>query len=174
METLPLISSTSDYNVKPKARVQARAEWEGTGGNSIEDYSPMWWKTFDLVFLVGMFAALWLLVLLSVQFYPEIFTAEYWPFWVAESSKVVLESAIGFVGGLVVAYWNIKVNYTRKIQHLFAYLLPLLFRTFMPTFAADTGLWRPVISAFWGVLNGELRSIQNLTTQVIGSCCWRS
>jgi dolichol kinase len=69
---------------------------------------------------------------------------------VSETSKVILESAIGFLGGLVVVYKNVKVNYTRKIQHLFAYLLPLLFHSFLPRPASEQGLYKPVISAFWG------------------------
>jgi dolichol kinase len=91
-------------------------------------------------------------VVLSVFFHPEIFNdpASYWPFWVSEASKVVLESLIGFLGGLVVVYKNVKVNYTRKIQHLFAYLLPLLFHSFLPKPSTDSGLYKPVISAFWG------------------------
>jgi hypothetical protein len=33
---------------------------------------------------------------------------------------------IGGLGGLVVLKYGVKVNYTRKIQHFFAYLVPLL------------------------------------------------
>jgi dolichol kinase len=131
---------------------QNRAEWEGTGGGSIEYYDGKWWRSFDLVFLVSMILALVALVLVSVFFHPEIFKdpASYWPFWVSEVSKVFLESLIGFLGGLVVVYKNVKVNYTRKIQHLFAYLLPLLFHSFLPKPSSDSGLYKPVISACWG------------------------
>jgi hypothetical protein len=132
--------------------VQNRAEWEGTGGGSIEYYDGRWWRSFDLVFLVAMVLALVALVVVSVFFHPEIFDdpVSYWPFWVSEVSKVLLESLIGFLGGLVVVYKNVKVNYTRKIQHLFAFLLPLLFHSFLPKPSSDTGLYKPVISACWG------------------------
>jgi len=50
----------------------------------------------------------------------------------------------------VVIYKNIKVNYTRKIQHLFAYLLPMLFHTFLPKLKSEDGIFKPILSAFWG------------------------
>ena len=119
-----------------------RAEWEGTGGGSQEYYDGKWMQSFDLVFLLSMIGALGALVALTVVYHPELFRIpkEYWPFWVSEAGKVIVESVIGFLGGLIVVYKNVKVNYTRKIQHLFAYLLPLLFQTFLPRPASDTGI----------------------------------
>lgn len=145
-ETSPLVAPVG------VRKDENKAEWEGVGGNSLEYYDGKWMRSFDLVFLIGMIVALVALVVLTCLFFPELFldSANYWPFWVSEVGKLLLECSIGLVGGLVVVYKNIKVNYTRKIQHLFAYLLPLLFHLFISKPASETGLYKPVISAVWG------------------------
>jgi hypothetical protein len=138
---------------------QNRATFEGTGGNSQEYYDVHWWRGFDMAFLIGML--LWLTILvvlrfdllllllllcwltaLSIVFNPMMFSQPgvYWSFWVEGVAKLLLESSIGFLGGLLVIYRNVKVNYVRKIQHFCAYLIPLLFATFMPKIVRDPGL----------------------------------
>jgi len=49
---------------------------------------------------------------------------------------------VAFLGGLVVLNWHVKVNYTRKIQHFCAYLIPL----------AAEGREQPAVSNIWQTL----------------------
>ncbi len=137
---------------------QNRATFEGTGGNSQEYYDIHWWRGFDMVFLVAMSVWLAVLIALSATFNPAMFTkpADYWSFWVEGVGKLLLESSIGFLGGLLVIYRNVKVNYVRKIQHFCAYLIPLLFATFMPKISRDpnmpalTLLALSTLDTWWG------------------------
>jgi dolichol kinase len=69
-------------------------------------------------------------------------------FWISESSKMACYGLVFWLGGLLVLYKGVKVNYTRKINFLILFLAPLLFaRSFpsKPTVAED--FWRAVFFA---------------------------
>lgn len=108
-------------------------------GEAAGSYDKDWKQTFDLTFLI-----LWLFffIILSVWTYlgdPDLFT--YKQFFTNSLIKLAAMMILALVGGLICRYYChtdekgyittskngwFKVNYTRKIQHFAAYLVPLL------------------------------------------------
>ena len=130
-EQQPLVAPS-----QPPRFQQNAATWEGLGDDpSSYRYGEDWWRSFDLLFLLFMCAYLLVICLLTHFFHPGLFYEPqfYWPLWLANVLKVLLEWLTGFFGGLLVVRRGVKVNYTRKIQHAFAYLFPLLSATFLPS-----------------------------------------
>ena len=102
-------------------------------------YDAPWTKTFDLVFLVGWFASLLVLSIFTF-FYHEQGNIDR-DFFLFGLTKIVIIGIVSLLGGLVcrkfcgtdekgyIVYTRptgFKVNYTRKIQHFAAYLVPLI------------------------------------------------
>jgi dolichol kinase len=50
----------------------------------------------------------------------------YWPF---EATKILTLYGVAFLGGLMVLKWNVRVNYTRKINHFVLFFLPMYLAT---------------------------------------------
>jgi len=110
-------------------------------GQSAGDYSAPWTKTFDLVLAIFMALALAGLAITTTLMKPELWTNG--TFWMYQLPKPVLMMGIGLCCGLICRYmcgyddqgyikslpdhW-FKVNYTRKVQHFAAYLIPLVFK----------------------------------------------
>ena len=108
---------------------------DGDHGN----YDAPWTKTFDLVFLIGWFCALAVLSIVTI-IYRDRYDMD-WPFFSFGFAKIVIVGAISLAGGLLcrkfcgtdekgyIVYTRptrFKVNYTRKLQHFAAYLVPLI------------------------------------------------
>lgn len=103
------------------------------------NYDAPWTKTFDLVFLLGCFAALIGLTVWSVLGYDKSnIDRDFFAFCLV---KIILVGTVSLIGGLVcrkfcdtdekgyIIYTRktaFKVNYTRKLQHFAAYLVPLI------------------------------------------------
>ena len=89
---------------------QNRALGEGVGGAGPTEYDPRWWRTFDLVFLIFMILTFVIIFVLSYFFHWDFFTLPvfFWPIWVGEVAKVVLEWLTGFFGGLLVVKKDVK------------------------------------------------------------------
>ncbi|KAF0697287.1 hypothetical protein As57867_011974, partial [Aphanomyces stellatus] len=128
-ETLPLTTKA------PQAELCEEGEVAG-------DYEADWTKTFDLTFLVGM--ALYLVVMIVLTY---IYSVEYFTnvaFWVSQLPKLVCMMVVSLLGGLICRMFcsvdskgyimtnkssAFKVNYTRKLQHFAAYMVPLVMHT---------------------------------------------
>ena len=108
-------------------------------GESAGDYAADWTHTFDLVFLVLMGVLLAALCVWTELTHPELWSNGL--FWIEQTPKVGLMMLVSLGGGLLCRYFcridengyivtsksdTFKVNYTRKLQHFAAYLIPLL------------------------------------------------
>ena len=108
-------------------------------GESAGDYSEHWTNTFDLIFVVFMAIFLIFNIIMTALFNPS-----FWLDWVGwlENITIFLIVNIALVsGGLLCRYFCavddngyiitnrnsvFKVNYTKKIHHFCAYMMPLL------------------------------------------------
>jgi len=108
-------------------------------GESSGDYSLDWKKTFDFVFLNGWLAAFAVLLIATYFLNPELYTD--YKFFLFCFFKLLIMLLMSLTGGLLCRkYCKIdekgyiitnkdswfKVNYTRKLQHFAAYLVPLI------------------------------------------------
>lgn len=111
-------------------------------GESAGDYRQPWTETFDFVFLILMGAMLAGLCVWTQLTHPMLW--HNWRFWVGQLPKLGLMILVSLIGGALCRYFckvnrfgyivtsksdAFKVNYTRKLQHFAAYLIPLLVRT---------------------------------------------
>ena len=108
-------------------------------GDVAGHYNEKWTKTFDLQFLI-----LWIVLFTALLVYTIFFDASLFhekDFFIRMCIKLAIMMILSLGGGLICRhYCNIdekgyittpknnwfKVNYTRKIQHFAAYLVPLL------------------------------------------------
>ena len=108
-------------------------------GDAAGSYSEKWTKTFDLKFLILWIALFLFLLSWTLIFEPNLFEAK--SFFIRACIKLFIMMMFALLGGMLCRhYCNIddkgyittsknkwfKVNYTRKIQHFAAYLVPLL------------------------------------------------
>ena len=108
-------------------------------GDSAGNYDEKWTRTFDLKFLILWLILFSVLLSFTLVFNPNLFYAK--DFFILSVIKRVVMMILALLGELVCRhYCNIdnkgyittsknkwfKVNYTRKIQHFAAYLVPLL------------------------------------------------
>lgn len=136
-----------------EVRIQALQQQYGSasdGSNPIEclegesagDYSVEWTSTFDLVFVILMAVLLAALCVWTELTHPELWGN--YLFWLEQTPKVGLMMFVSIGGGLMCRYFcridedgyiitsksdTFKVNYTRKLQHFAAYLIPLMMHT---------------------------------------------
>ena len=107
--------------------------------NDYGRYDAPWTKTFDLVFLIG-----WLCALIALSAYTVAFRDRYdidLSFFSFGLTKIIVVGAVSLLGGLLCRKFcgtdekgyivydrpsKFKVNYTRKLQHFAAYLVPLI------------------------------------------------
>lgn len=98
-----------------------------------------WKKGFDIQFLAGWVVAFIVLLGFTIKLEPELFVD--YSFFAFCAFKLVVISAIAYFGGLMCRHYCttndkgyidsscntwFKVNYTRKLQHFAAYLVPLI------------------------------------------------
>jgi len=108
-------------------------------GEKSGDYSLNWRKTFDFVFLSGWIGAFIILTIATIILQPELFNQYF--FFLYCFIKVLVISIMSFCSGLLCRHYCkvdekgyiktnkdswFKVNYTRKVQHFAAYLVPLI------------------------------------------------
>ncbi len=108
-------------------------------GDSAGNYDKHWTKTFDLKFLILWIILFIFLLSWTIIFNPNLFEAK--EFFLRLVIKLFIMMLLALAGGLLCRYYCdidekgyittpknkwFKVNYTRKIQHFAAYLVPLL------------------------------------------------
>ncbi len=108
-------------------------------GDSAGNYDKKWTKTFDLTFLILWLILFALLLCWTIFFDRDLFCEKV--FFFRAGIKLFIMMILALLGGMLCRhYCNIdekgyittpknswfKVNYTRKIQHFAAYLVPLL------------------------------------------------
>jgi len=108
-------------------------------GECAGTYDADWRKTFDMVFLVGWVFGIVALTLVTSRLQPDFYTD--YRFMAFAALKFAVMVLMSIAGGLVCRrYCQVdekgyivtskdswfKVNYTRKLQHFAAYLVPLL------------------------------------------------
>ncbi|CAK4083034.1 unnamed protein product [Aphanomyces euteiches] len=111
-------------------------------GDVAGDYEESWTKTFDLTFLIGMVVYLVVMVVLTYIYHIDYFTNT--SFWLSQLPKLVCMMVVSLIGGLICRCFctvddkgyiitnknsAFKVNYTRKLQHFAAYMVPLVLHT---------------------------------------------
>ena len=108
-------------------------------GDAAGNYDEKWTKTFDLKFLILWLVLFAFLLSWTIIYDPNLFNAK--DFFLKTAIKLFIMMILALLGGMLCRhYCNInekgyittsknkwfKVNYTRKIQHFAAYLVPLL------------------------------------------------
>ncbi|CAM9977817.1 unnamed protein product, partial [Ascophyllum nodosum] len=109
-------------------------------GEIAGDYSANWMGTFDMTLVVV--TVVWLLINAGLTVVAKASLVQNQEFWIFQIPKVALMNLVSMGAGFVCrrfcptddqgyiitakSSW-FKVNYTRKIQHFAAYLVPLLF-----------------------------------------------
>lgn len=102
-------------------------------------YPEKWTKTFDFYFLIGWLVAFVALFVVTVKYQPDLFQA--YGFFRFCGIKIGIMILMAMAGGLLCRHYCktdeegyildnshkwFKVNYTRKLQHFAAYLVPLI------------------------------------------------
>ena len=108
-------------------------------GDAAGNYDEKWTKTFDLKFLILWLILFAFLLSWTVLFDPGLFDA--WAFFKKTVVKLSVMMILALLGGMLCRHYCntdekgyittsknkwFKVNYTRKIHHFAAYLVPLL------------------------------------------------
>jgi len=108
-------------------------------GQVAGNYSAPWKRTFDLVFLIGWLLAAAALAIVTMFIEPEFFQNSH--FLGFSALKLATMILMSLAGGLLCRHFCkvdaqgyiittesswFKVNYTRKLQHFAAYLVPLI------------------------------------------------
>jgi dolichol kinase len=120
-------------------------------GVAAHDYSDDWTTTFDLVLVILMISLFLLLALVTTFTKPELWSNT--EFWIYQTPKPIGMMSVSVLCGLLCRYlcgdggdgtgesadehgyiksaknYWFKVNYTRKVQHFCAYLIPLVIPT---------------------------------------------
>ncbi|KDO23571.1 hypothetical protein SPRG_10766 [Saprolegnia parasitica CBS 223.65] len=133
----PKYGSTDDKDALNKIKKEKSSLCEE--GEAAGDYDAPWTQTFDLIFLLGMILYLVVLLVLTYLYAPEYFSSI--DFWLFQLPKLGCMMAVSLLGGLVCRCFCevdskgyimtnkssvFKVNYTRKLQHFAAYMVPLV------------------------------------------------
>jgi dolichol kinase len=142
---LPKYGSQASYGSVSTSEKSALQPIDKTKSSLVEegevagDYEESWLNTFDFVFFVGMGLYLAVLFLLTYIYHPEYLSDS--TFWLMQLPKLGCMVLVSFLGGLVCRYFcevdekgyiitnkssKFKVNYTRKLQHFAAYMVPLV------------------------------------------------
>lgn len=108
-------------------------------GDKAGNYDEKWTNTFDLKFLIIWLILFALLLIWTIIFDPSLFNAK--TFFLRSAVKLFVMMILALGGGMLCRHYChtddkgyittskngwFKVNYTRKIQHFAAYLVPLL------------------------------------------------
>lgn len=129
-------------------------------GDTAGNYNKEWTKTFDLKFLILWVILFLVLLTFTIIFDPSLFGEK--AFFMHSGIKLFIMMILSLGGGLLCRhYCNIdekgyitssknnwfKVNYTRKIQHFAAYLVPLISPPTKP-FGILPHLWESLFVLF--------------------------
>eukprot|EP00211_Chloroparvula_japonica_P006252 CAMPEP_0119133098 /NCGR_PEP_ID=MMETSP1310-20130426/12963_1 /TAXON_ID=464262 /ORGANISM="Genus nov. species nov., Strain RCC2339" /LENGTH=377 /DNA_ID=CAMNT_0007123773 /DNA_START=68 /DNA_END=1201 /DNA_ORIENTATION=- len=114
------------------------------------EYQRDWWHTYDMALLVGMVAFGIILAVLTTSFYfssggENVFDDL---FWLNLLISVVVMFTFSFLGGLLVTRTGLRPNYTRKIQHFAAYIVPLIMDRIIVVPYHNWGEW--LLQEAWG------------------------
>ncbi|MCX7019826.1 MAG: hypothetical protein WCK47_07310 [bacterium] len=132
-------------------------------GDSAGLYDQDWKKTFDLTFLAGWAVALLILFTTTRSLQPALLSDG--PFFLFGLTKLAIMMLMSFAGGLLCRHFcridekgyiitnkdsAFKINYTRKLQHFAAYLVPLISVSASPgskmhPFGALPHLWESLL-----------------------------
>jgi hypothetical protein len=108
-------------------------------GDAAGNYNESWIKTFDLKFLILWLVLFAILLGCTIFFDPSLFNEK--EFFLRAFIKLFVMMVLALAGGMLCRHYCntndkgyittsknkwFKVNYTRKIQHFAAYLVPLL------------------------------------------------
>jgi len=122
-----------EYGAIPKDEKEALA------GDVMGDYSAAWTTTFDFTLLIFMIVSLFGLIVWTTLVYPNLWHD--YMFFLMLLPKMVVMMCVALCGGLTCRYFckvdpkgyvittkgsRFKVNYTRKLQHFAAYMVPLI------------------------------------------------
>ncbi len=133
-------------------------------GDAAGNYDERWTKTFDLKFLILWLILFAFLLSWTVLFDPGLFDA--WAFFKKTVVKLSVMMILALLGGMLCRHYCntdekgyittsknkwFKVNYTRKIQHFAAYLVPLLSPPTEP-FGILPHLWESLFVLFMFLL----------------------
>ena len=129
-------------------------------GDSAGNYNEKWTKTFDLKFLIIWLVLFAFLLSWTIIFDPNLFNARH--FFFKTAIKLFVMMLLALLGGMLCRHYCntddkgyittsknnwFKVNYTRKIQHFAAYLVPLLSPPTQP-FGILPHLWESLFVLF--------------------------
>ncbi|GLE01207.1 hypothetical protein PINS_up010037 [Pythium insidiosum] len=132
---IPSGESSLSHIDRPKSSLVEEGEVAG-------DYEESWLRTFDFVFLVGMKIYLAVLFILTYIYQPWLLTSS--RFWLMQLPKLGVMMLVSLLGGIVCRFFcdvdekgyiitnkssKFKVNYTRKLQHFAAYMVPLVIKS---------------------------------------------
>ncbi|KAF0734342.1 hypothetical protein Ae201684P_018148 [Aphanomyces euteiches] len=137
----PKYGSTDD---KPQLNTITKKEKSSLceEGEVAGDYEESWTKTFDMVFLIFMLTYLIILLVLTALYSPQYFSDT--TFWLMQLPKLGCMMLVSLLGGIICRCFcsvddkgyiitnknsAFKVNYTRKLQHFAAYMVPLVIKS---------------------------------------------
>jgi dolichol kinase len=141
----PLPRFTSAYGANeetPLKPIEAPKTSLVEEGEVAGDYQKSWLQTFDFVFLLGMVLYFVVMVILTYIYQRELLTST--KFWVLQLPKLFVMMAVSLLGGIICRQFcevdakgyiitnkssKFKVNYTRKLQHFAAYMVPLVIKS---------------------------------------------
>lgn len=139
------VIETEIQNVQNKHSYQSlpvEEQKECLEGESAGNYDAPWTETFDLTFVIIMSSIFALLCVWTTISNPGLWSNG--AFWLEQLPKILVMMAVSLLGGLLCRYFceldtkqyvitnrtsAFKVNYTRKLQHFAAYMVPLVLHT---------------------------------------------
>lgn len=125
--SIPMTESTSLLQSKTEDD-RPKPGQPGYIWRSADYYEADWYNGWDMFMMCFMIGLLVVLLVATYFIHPSIYTqpGEYAQFWTYQTCKFLFMCFVAFLGGLLVTQGGVKVNYTRKIQHFCAYLIPLV------------------------------------------------
>ncbi|CAI5744094.1 unnamed protein product [Peronospora destructor] len=111
-------------------------------GEVAGNYEKPWYGTFDFAFMLGMIAYAAVMFVLTYLYEPQWLLKP--QFWLMQLPKLVVMMVVSLVGGIICRCFcdvdekgyimtnkssKFKVNYTRKLQHFAAYMVPLVIKS---------------------------------------------
>eukprot|EP00469_Lotharella_globosa_P012155 CAMPEP_0167788574 /NCGR_PEP_ID=MMETSP0111_2-20121227/10124_1 /TAXON_ID=91324 /ORGANISM="Lotharella globosa, Strain CCCM811" /LENGTH=451 /DNA_ID=CAMNT_0007680483 /DNA_START=58 /DNA_END=1413 /DNA_ORIENTATION=+ len=143
---MKLIGDSYDPNLRKKDAYDAIFTAKGI------PLQGCWLHTFDHFLMWWMIGWVGVLCLATAFGHPGLFInpGVYWVFWLEQIIKTTFMLCVAYIGGYIVEKHNVKVNYTRKVQHFCAYLIPLVMRLFISAKGFQRTLAESVIVEWWG------------------------
>ncbi len=147
-----LIGNSYDESNRKKDAYDAIYKARGYLEESGLPAESVWRATFDFFLMWWMIGWLAVLCFATAVVHPGIFINPrvFWAFWLEQVVKTTFMLCVAYTGGYIVEVFNVKVNYTRKLQHFCAYLIPLVMRLFISAKKFQSTLAESVIVEWWG------------------------